>query len=216
MGRALALRIVPTAVGLMALVSLLSSCTPDSIRPTSGPQAARDRIANSDIELRVLQLIVPDGQGAWTRGAKWNEWVLSVKNVGNRSLALNGVYLEDSRGILIRDTFKSTEELESFSQPGAGADRSDHRGLLGMLIDMVAGMGPSHLSPTSIPIEDEVQARRLPQPRPLPPQLRVTGSVFFPLIPDTTALVLEYGDLLEHKEWLRLPFSSPLAPDASP
>jgi hypothetical protein len=47
--------------------------------PTAPPSESALRAATDDLALAVRYVIVPDGQGAWSKGAKWDEWVLALK-----------------------------------------------------------------------------------------------------------------------------------------
>lgn len=200
----------------IALITLwltlsLSGCVATTSRyianPTSPPQDSALQGVNGDVEVKLHYVIVPDGPGSWIRGAKWNEWVVSITNRGRSDVTVMRVSLIDQRGVHVGSEITSAYQAESQSEFLA------RRGAQGMGIYGVA-MGSALIGGlTGIPVglasvfmndpaemdakdQDAIQAefkrRTLPHSVQLTGGGSVSGSVFFSLVPQPQALIVGY------------------------
>jgi hypothetical protein len=163
------------------------------------------------MEVTVHYLIFPDGPGSWVKGAKWDEWVVSIRNLGQSDVTVSRIGLIDQRGVYVGLEPASVYKLESSSE---FMTRKKNEGLavsaLGFGSALVTGLiGIPIAAPLAIPLQfmpsqGEVEAkdrdavaaelnrRRLPYSLELTRGGSVKGSVFFPLGTDPQALVVRY------------------------
>jgi len=87
-----------------SFVVLISSCTTTTryiANPSTPPPELDLRAISKDIEVALHYVIVPGGPGSWVEGAKWDEFVLTIKNLKRQDVSIAGVSLIDSRGVYV-------------------------------------------------------------------------------------------------------------------
>lgn len=188
------------------------------VNPTAPPQDFSLAAGSGDIEAKVHYVIVPDGPGSWVQGAKWNEWVLSIRNVGQSDVRIGQISLIDLQGAYVGSQYASVHQLQSESDrwaniykdnvvsgaitsaimaPAASAVMAAGSAVAGMpfiLLAQIAGGGanPYLEAKDRESIQAEFEKRRLSAFLQLSGGGSVKGSVFFPLIPEPQALVVMF------------------------
>lgn len=181
--------------------------------PTSPPQDVSLQARSEDLEIRLHYVIAPDGPGSWLRGAKWNEFVVSIKNLSPNDVTIERINLIDSRGVYVESKYPSLLELETASE-----NIAKEYALGGQMTALgVASSVAAVFAPIPLPgltgllmsghmysaqyagakdreaIDAEFKKRQLSAPLELSGGALLRGSVFFPLVPDPRAVVLTYS-----------------------
>ncbi|MDP3779311.1 MAG: hypothetical protein Q8R30_04690 [bacterium] len=216
-------------VPVCALFVLTACATTKYVEnPTAPPPDSALKAATDHLELAVRYIIVPDGQGSWVKGAKWDEWVLTFKT--HADLGLEQISVVDSRGVHIDAEPYSIHRLETLSD--AVAKEYQRFGIniasgqaLGTLLSVVgyfpgigtvvqafsflsmgSGMASRHLDmKDKETIQAEFTKRRLALPMDLSSGADVTGSAFFPFTHQPKEIIVRYHTPQDQNQLLRLP-----------
>ena len=130
----------------LALIFILSACA--NLRYMGNPAVLPTELglhnANDDFEVVVRHRIVPDGSGSWIRGAKWDEFVIALRNFNNKDIVVERISLIDVRGGIVGSEAASYLPLDSESENtskylGNFAGQVGV-GTLGTIADMTMGM----------------------------------------------------------------------------
>lgn len=195
------------------LTALLTGCATTRYisNPTTPPQDLGLVGSTDDLEIKLHYVIVPDGPGSWIQGAKWNEWVLSIKNLTQSDVTVEKISLIDPRGVYVRSEYGSVDELESAAERAQTHYASLYgstavgSALVGAAMPLMAAgipIGPIGALPYFLlsssqaqgrdAVQAEFQKRRLPLPLELSSGGSLRGGVFLPLVPQPQALVVTY------------------------
>ena len=212
--------IFPSLAIIILSLFALGGCaaTTRHIANPSPPKDVGLKAAADELEVELHHVIVPDGPGSWVKGAKWTEWVVSVKNLRKGDVTIYRINLIDSRGAFISPDYSSPYQLETASEIiGKGQARSQAAGaattaigyagmalgaatgipLLGAIISYAGGTYAWQQAHT-IDAKDreavvaEFKKRTLPAYLQLSGGGQVKGSVFFPIVPEPQSLVVTY------------------------
>ncbi|MBI4640970.1 MAG: hypothetical protein HY731_09760 [Candidatus Tectomicrobia bacterium] len=146
-------------------------------------------------------VIVPDGPGAWVKGARWDEYILTIRNFSDKPLTIERIQLIDSRGIYVEGTSPSQAESKPRGNDWLLAPLMDPYILIMAAPLIVVGSGIYWLiKPQSDKkkrerrekIEKEFTRRLAVFRSPLAGNATITGSVFFPIVPNPKTLVINY------------------------
>src|SRR5947209_1326044 len=116
---AIPLRLLVVLTSLPTLILGLSGCTASryklASKKTSPPVPINLPSTEPPIEALVHTVIIYRGPGSWKRNAYWDEYVVTVANRGNASLAVQSASLTDING---QDSLAGTDpwELETTSR----------------------------------------------------------------------------------------------------
>lgn len=175
------------------------------------------------LEVELTALVAAGGEGAWYREAKWDEYVVTLGNKGDRPITINSIRLIDVRGVYISSEFdqnilmERTEKLageyskyENWELAQAAVGVGVVTGALGAGVASIAfapGVvlaGPAYLYWRSRVyrrdmkrIETELNQRTVPVPLTLAPSGSATASFFFPIGPSPPQLVVEWQSMGE-------------------
>jgi hypothetical protein len=206
------------------MLFLISGCASNS-KYISAPSAPSSELGISAkeaaISATVDNIIITNGEGAWVKGAMWDEYVLTIRNLSNKPLTIEKVRLVDPRGVYIRSGVNPAK-LEKLSEVMAEEYKD-----LGIMVAIGAGptvvasaalaagslgtaMGAAALMPVAViaapvyyfskkhsdqkdreAIEREFSRRNLAHPVTLSGNATIQGSVFFPITPSPKALVVD-------------------------
>jgi hypothetical protein len=104
-------------ISCFVIVSLISGCatsryveTPSAPPPDLGI-ASRD----NNISVALNYLILINGQGAWVKDARWDEYVLTVRNISDKTITVEKIRLVDPRGLYIEGGVDPSQ-LETMSE----------------------------------------------------------------------------------------------------
>lgn len=210
---------------MFTLILFLSACASSS-RYISSPSAPPPDLGlscqDSDLSVTLNYLILPDGPGSWVKGARWDEYVLTVRNLCEKTLTVEKLRLIDPRGLYI-DSGIDPKQLEKMSE----AMMKEYKDVgimvaIGAAPSVVAGaavaagafgtaMSAAVLAPVALvgapiyyfgkkhadqkdreAVESEFTRRKLSCPMSLSGAATIEGSVFYPIIPNPKALVIDY------------------------
>jgi len=167
--------------------------------------------SNSDLDITVNCIIHTDGPGSWVRKAPWDEYVVTVSTTPDKSLTLYRVALIDATGVhweshdhpaqLITASDELSKVYASMGRTGAAL-----AGTAASLVTAIPFIGPAISIGGAVTsqfglyasakdqanMNEEFARRRMPSPRSLPSNVHVTGSIFFPIIPNPKAIMFEY------------------------
>jgi hypothetical protein len=174
--------------------------------PTPPPQDLSLHGASADVEVKLHYVIVPDGPGSWVRGAKWNEWVVSISNRGPSDVTVGRVSLIDQRGVHVGSEYTSVHQLESQNEfmarksaegmgmGGLALGSALIGGLTGIPVGLPFLFMPADLGETKDrdAVQAEFNRRQLPSSFELASGGSVRGSVFFSLMPQPQAIIVRY------------------------
>ena len=177
--------------------------------------------ASDDLHVTLNCLIYANGPGSWLKDAPWHEYVLSIKTPKDKILTIYKFALVDPTGVErmsgahpVQLQKESETLLKIYQKEGistavmAGSVATAvlaNIPLLGAATHLVLG-GVGHSGryadvKEGEAIQTEFKRRQLPFPLSLSEKADVRGSVFFPVIPNPKALVIEYraGKAMESK-----------------
>lgn len=188
---------------------------------------------NKTLSVRLVYLITPNSRGSFVKDAPWDEYGIEIKNISKRDVLIKGIYLIDPRGVYIQrgdniyNLAKMTESLsESYKEAGiavvAGAGAAGATTLFALAgagaliipLSLAAAVGaPLYLmyrgqkkAEGKEKIEAEFKKRNLPLPMGIERGGKISGSIFFPIVPAPRALVVEYSYSKSGKsQYLKLP-----------
>lgn len=202
---------------LVAILFLFSGCAssryitnPSTIPPDLGISSQ-----DNNINVSLKYLILPNGDGAWVKDARWDEYVFTVRNISDKPLTVERIRLIDPRGLYI-ERGVDPSQLETLSETLAKEYKD-----MGIMIAAetaipvafaagAVGMGAMVLAPVALVggglwylgkkhadvkdfenINKEFNRRQLTSFT-LSSNATITGSAFFPMIPNPKALVVDY------------------------
>ncbi len=202
----------------------LSACAsgryvgPPSAHLTDLGLAARTK----EVSVSLNHVITPNGPGSWVKEARWNEYVLTVRNLSHAPLTLEKIQLVDQSGLYL-DSHVNPRQFEKASEAllekyKTAAIRYGAPAMTSGMVTGVAAIGgiaaasaastilwpvavvgaPMYLLTrhyTNVKEREEIErefARRQVASSTLAGQTTVTGSRFFPLVPNPKALAITY------------------------
>jgi hypothetical protein len=153
------------------------------------------RSAGNDVLAVTLhEVIFPNGPGSWVQDAKWDEFVVTITNVGNEDLDIQTINLIDGRGVYVQQKRPSGSEM----QPSMAEQIREHDRIAPELTQQMwqdawaaqfGGFVPTppqrlhSLEQQTLKVEtvtNMVKTRSLPFQVRLTGRGSITGSVFFP------------------------------------
>jgi|GEM_PF-2748040 len=102
----------------MLIVGFLSSCASSSryiSTPTAPPPDLGISCQDDKLSVTLNYLILPDGIGAWVKGARWDEYVLTIRSICDKAITVEKIRLIDPRGLYI-ESGADPEQLETLSE----------------------------------------------------------------------------------------------------
>lgn len=217
-----------TAVALLALTLLAGCASSRMIAAPTPPGPDLGLTAASDgLGLVLTHVIAPNGPGAWVKDAQWHEYAVTVRNLSDRPLTVERVRLIDPRGLYI-DASVNPLQLERTSDTLATQYKdvamAAAPGVVGASTLIGAGALISVMAPpaalVTLPaygvykvnkahrtaeeheqLERELARRQLPGFT-LAGHATVSGSMFYPIVPNPRSLAVEYRVGREVKELL--------------
>lgn len=205
-------------------------------KPTILPSELGFKTSTDNVELTLHYIITPDGPGSWVKKAGWTEWQVTLKNATPLDVSISEMSLIDPRGIYVGSQYATIASLESesamlakgykdwfASSAGSTAIATVGSSVAAQAVistgSMIPIYGLSYLSilPSLLTpyleardrdaIEAEFHRRQLPSPLKLSGSASVTGSIFFPVVPQPKALVIGYRPGNEKPSQIKLPLS---------
>jgi hypothetical protein len=178
-------------------------------------------IAGSDgaVIVSVSYLIIQDSQGSWVKGAKWDEYIVAVRNLSTDSVAIEKIRIVDPRGVYIEtgaDPYQLETASEALMQAYKDMGISTAITFAPTALMLIAGaapvgLGAAMLGPIGLiagpvyyfasqqaQMEDkesivkEFNRRRMIVPVTIAGNATVLGSAFFPVIPNPRSLAVDY------------------------
>lgn len=209
--------------------------------PTPPPADLALAARSEELEVKLHHVIVPDGPGSWVQGAKWNEWMVSVRNLTEADLQIMTISVIDPRGAYVHARYgispleleQETERIvQTYGQtaammvagPAIGQAVGQAVLATGSFVPyyganlLIMGIGPMQAymqAKDREAIGAEFGKRRLPLPLELSGSGNIKGSVFLPLVPQPRALVITYRKSrveFESERQLKLSFEKILTP----
>lgn len=173
-------------------------------KPSAPPANSGISSADDNLSVSFHHLIVSNGRGSWIENAPWDEYVLTITNRTELPMIIGKISLIDSRGMFI-DSASTPDQVEQQS-----SDLAAEYGKLGMSVAVgqaaaAAGVGGIFGPVSSVfgitrdhykrkeqqQIRKEFNRRRLVSFR-ISGHKSLSGSAFFPIIPDPKALIINY------------------------
>jgi len=191
-------------------------------KPTENSPDLHMSSNNEQINMSLNNVLIPNGPGSWIKDAKWDEYVVTITNLSSKPLSIAKFSLVDPRGIYLDAgtdviTLEKTSERLAKAYKEAGIDFAIGAAPTALVVaGMAAGtvgavVGATVLLPVAIvaaPIayfsrqnaeikdrEDvlaEFNHRRLANGTTITGNATITGSLFFPMVPNPQVLVMEY------------------------
>lgn len=220
--------IIKDIITVLLIVGFLSGCASSSryiATPTAPPPDLGISSKDDNLSVTLNYLILPNGLGAWVKGARWDEYVLTVRSICNKALTVEKIRLIDPRGLYI-ESGADPEQLETLSE--ALAEQYKDIGISVAIWAVPSALVGVAIATTSIgtavgvataaavlapvvlvaapiyyfgkqhakqqdkeAIQRELTRRRL-STFTLSGNATITGSVFYPIIPNPKALVVDY------------------------
>lgn len=222
------LRAIKVISVLLIFTVLISACASSSryiTTPTAPPVDLGISSQNDNLSVTLNYLILPDGAGAWVKGARWDEYVLTVRSICDKALTVEKIRLIDPRGLYI-ESGAEPDQLETLSE--AMAEQYKDIGISVAIWAVPSALAGVAIATTSIgtavgaataaavlapvalvaapiyyfgkqhakqqdkeAIQRELTRRRL-STFTLSGNATITGSSFYPIIPNPKALVVDY------------------------
>lgn len=88
----------------MTVLFLLQGCASGRYienRSTPPPDAGISS-KDSNLEVTLNYVILPNGPGSWVKDARWDEYFITLRNLSNRPVTIEKVSLIDPRGVYIK------------------------------------------------------------------------------------------------------------------
>jgi len=198
---------------VLLLVALSLSACASTLRYVSNPSPLPPDLGVSsgteELNVSLNYVIVPNGSGAWVKGARWDEYILTIRNFSDKPLTIKRIQLIDSRGIYVEGTNPYSQVAillaESIKNRGnePWIDPMMARELPWLIMTaplIVVGGGVFWLIDSKKrehreKIEKELTRREQGLAlfrSPLAGNATITGSVFFPIVPNPKTLVINY------------------------
>ena len=92
------------SVVVVMLVVFLTACATSSRyidAPAAPPPELGISYSDDNLGVSVNSLILPGGPGSWVKGARWDEYVLTIRNLSDKPLTVEKIQLIDPRGVYI-------------------------------------------------------------------------------------------------------------------
>jgi hypothetical protein len=195
----------------------MSSCVATSryiASPSAPPPDCGISCSDKNFSVTLNYVIKPDGPGSWAKGAKWDEYVLTVRNTSSKSATVENIRLVDSKGLHIASGVNPTQlEGESDRMAQAYQNTATQMAVNSALSKALATTSASSLG-SVVPMASQLSAiysmnsqqtqfkdqesirnefsRRQLTTFTLAGNSTISGSVFFPVIPNPRALAIEY------------------------
>ncbi len=206
-----------------SMVVFISGCattrmitTPSAPPPDLGISAKDD---NFSVSLNYV--IVPNGPGSWVKGACWDEYVLTLRSITNKTITLEQIRMIDPRGVYVHSG-ASAAQLESMEEGVAKIYKNmdmSTAAILGTdaIVSTVAQTASIATNMAMIPLADTATTlfamapsqqvtndlmdrtkidseifRRQFTTVTLAGNATISGSAFFPTIPNPKDLVIDY------------------------
>ncbi len=173
-------------------------------KPTSSTRHLGTKIhsSNEDISVSLNQIIVPGDPGSWVRGARWDEFVVTIANQTQGDITIASSYLIDSRGVYIPRMLMTYSDLEPSRSELIAIQRAQERIMVrqaraGQIVNVNPRLprrpGPLLELTDKHAVQAKINERSLPLFRlRLSEGGSVTGSVFFPPTQQPKALIIKY------------------------
>lgn len=216
------IEIIKGVIVMLGVVFLSACATSRYIEaPTTAPPELGISSSDDNLSVSVNSLILPGGPGSWVKGARWDEYVLTIRNLSDKPLTVEKIRLIDPRGVYIASGV-NPGQLEKLSEamieeykdmgtmvaisaaPSVVAGAAMAAGAFGAAAGMVV------LAPVAIiagpayyfgkkyadqkdreAIEREFRRKNLGNFT-LADNATIQGSVFYPIIPNPKAIVFDY------------------------
>lgn len=216
-----AIKVIPVLLIFTLLFSACASSSRYISAPTAPPPDLGISSRDDNLSVTLNYLILPDGPGAWVKGARWDEYVLTFRSICDKPLTVEKIRLIDPRGLYI-ESGADPEQLETLSEamaeqykdigisvailaaPSVVAGAAVAAGAFGtaagaIVLAPVAAIaapvyffGKQHAKQQDTEsIQREFTRRRLTTFT-LSGNATITGSSFYPIIPNPKASVVDY------------------------
>jgi hypothetical protein len=211
----------------MGILLAMTACVSSRYvaNPSTTPPEVILQGVTEDLAITLRNVIVPDGVGSWVKGAKWTEWVLTFNT--SADVRVERIALIDARGVYVNSNVTSLQDLESTTERMAQDWKTGTVNLAAGALQFVPipfltyGVYLGNMMYSSYArtadydaIQQEFRKRTLPLPLDLGRGADVTGSAFFPLLPQPRTLAIKYHTSKGETE-LKLPLDQlgTLAPE---
>jgi hypothetical protein len=217
-------KVIRVLVILILIVCFVSACATSSryiAAPSAPPPDLGINFTDNNLSVSINYLIIPDGPGAWVKGARWDEYVLTSRNMSDKPLTVENIRLVDPRGLYIMSGV-DPDQLETLSETLAGQYKdvgiSVAIGIAPAVVTGVAvgagaigtAVGAAALAPVALiaapiyyfskqqsDLRDKENIRKEFTRRQLTTftlsgNATISSSVFFPIVPNPKALVVDY------------------------
>ena len=191
-------------------------------KPTENSPDLHMSSNNEQINMSLNNVLIPNGPGSWIKDAKWDEYVVTITNLSSKPLSSAKISLVDPRGVYLDAgtdviTLEKTSERLAKAYKEAGIDFAVGVAPSALIVAGVAAgsIGVIAASTVLLPVaivaapivylkrqNDEVKdredvlaefnRRRLANGTTITGNATITGSLFFPMVPNPQALVMEY------------------------
>jgi len=210
-------KVMGSAVVIVLMVIFFSACASNSryiSKPTVPPPDLSISSRDDNLGLNLNYVIVPDGPGSWVKGARWDEYVLTVRNISNKPVTVESIRLIDPRGLYIESNInpwqleKASEALaEQYKDMGISTTIAVAAQAAGYAaaaagawaVVPVTGLAmPAYLfgkEHSQVKDREEIErefTRRQLSTFTLSGNATIQGSALFPIIPNPKALVVDY------------------------
>ena len=189
--------------------------------PVAAPPRLGVAGSDETLEVAVEHWIVPNGPGSWLKDARWDEVVVTFDSAATERISIDTVRIVDPRGLFIDpgvdpvNLETRSEQLAAeysdigvsvaiFAAPSVVAGAAIAGGAVGTAV-AAAALAPAAViaapayyfwrKHAKAEDRDQIEAafrRRLLQYPAIGAGGRVTGSYFFPIIPNPDRLVVDY------------------------
>jgi len=191
-------------------------------KPTENSPDLHMSSNNEQINMSLNNVLIPNGPGSWIKDAKWDEYVVTITNLSSKPLSIAKISLVDPRGVYLDAgtdviTLEKTSERLAKAYKEAGIDFAVGVAPSALIVAGVAAgtVGAVAASTILLPValvaapivyfkrqNDEVKdredvlaefnRRRLANGMTITGNATITGSLFFPMVPNPQDLVMEY------------------------
>src|SRR5262245_24826176 len=213
-------------ITLVALALAACSGSRQIASPTLPGPELNATATSEEVGLTLKYILVPNGPGSWVKDAQWHEYVFTLRNLSDKTVTIDRLRLIDPRGLYI-DPSVSPLQLEKTSDAlaaqykdaavsaipaalgaaaliGAGAAIGVVAAPAVLVVAPAYGVYKIHkahrTSQEREELERELTRRQLPSFT-LAGQSTVSGSIFFPIVPNPRAFVVNYRLGSEMKEF---------------
>ncbi len=176
---------------------------------------------NDHLDLSLNNVLTPNGPGSWIKDAKWDEYVVIIRNQAGQPVTIEKISLVDPRGVYL-DAGTDFIALEKTSDTLAGAYKDSGIKFTAQAVPTAVegagtvalatgAVGSIFLAPVAIlgapalyfgnrylsdkdreSVAGEFNRRRLANGTTISDKSTITGSLFFPMVPNPQALIVKY------------------------